>query len=266
MKSTALLKNGLLNWIRKPVYSARSGVQVLQDGRLRCWIEHDTLTGVTPTMLVWWFKHLEGEMDYQGLRIQRYLVWHPLDHQAVRYKRRNSDGSVGVGSVLHIRERLGGNSRFQVNGTSRITKLDETGFEHRVQRFGTSIAKMRYHFEQVDGGTRYTNCLTVGLRGYWGRILNPLISRFIFGPERGRAWIKHNIEEVGNFQGFLPKLYATETNQLEYFAWSQDFEAGRVASKDWVVRPWRLEPLAARTRSTPALLAMPTEVAAGSLP
>jgi hypothetical protein len=162
--------------------------------------------------------------------------------------------------------RSGGNGRFQVNATSRITKLDETGFEHRVQRFGTSIAKMRYHFEQVDGGTRYTNCLTVGLRGYWGRILNPLIARFIFGPERGRAWIKHNIEEVGNFQGFLPKLYATETNQLEYFAWSQDFEAGRVASKDWVVRPRRIEPLAARTRTTPALLAMPRDVAVGSLP
>lgn len=24
----------------------------------------------------------------------------------------------------------------------------------------------------------------------------------------GRAWIKHNIEEVGNFEAFLPQLYS----------------------------------------------------------
>lgn len=27
---------------------------------------------------------------------------------------------------------------------------------------------------------------------------------------RGRAWIQHNVEEVGNFESFLPQLYAAE--------------------------------------------------------
>jgi hypothetical protein len=32
----------------------------------------------------------------------------------------------------------------------------------------------------------------------------------VFDEARGRAWITHNIEEVGNFETFLPKLYAVE--------------------------------------------------------
>ncbi len=221
MKSTAMLARGLIDWYCKPVSSARSEVKVLRDGRLRCWIEHDTLAGVTPTMLVWWFKHLEGEMEYQGVRAQRYQIWHPLDHYSIRYLRRSADGTVGVGSELQIRERLGGIRDHQIDARSRITKLDETGFEHQVQRFGVSIAKLRYSFTRTEGGTRYANCLTIGLRGIAGRLLNPLIRRFLFDTARGRAWIQHNIEEVGNFEGFLPKLYATQTNQIEYFLWSE---------------------------------------------
>jgi hypothetical protein len=138
---------------------------------MRCWVEHQTLAGVTPAILVWWFKHLEGEMEHHGVRLQRYLVWHPLDHETVRYRRPRPDGSVGVGTLLQIRERIGARHQYLVNVLSRITKLDETGFEHRVQRFGTTMGKMRYAFEKIDEGTRYTNCLTVGLRGYWGYVL-----------------------------------------------------------------------------------------------
>jgi hypothetical protein len=32
----------------------------------------------------------------------------------------------------------------------------------------------------------------------------------VFDEARGRAWIKHNIEEVGNFEAFLPELCAIE--------------------------------------------------------
>jgi len=44
---------------------------------------------------------------------------------------------------------------------------------------------------------------------------HPLIRALAFDQARGRAWIKHNIEEVGNFEAFLPQLYAAETKAAQ---------------------------------------------------
>ena len=41
-------------------------------------------------------------------------------------------------------------------------------------------------------------------------MLNALVRAFAFDEKRGRAWIRHNIEEVGNFESFLPQLYRGE--------------------------------------------------------
>jgi hypothetical protein len=197
-------------WTCKPVESARSGVEVLADGRLHCWIEHDLLRGITPSMLVWWFKHLEGDITYAGRRLNRYRVWHPRDHIAVEYSRRNPDGSVGVGCVIHLTEMLGANPDYLIDVHTEIVKLDEEGFAHRPRFHGLRLARMDYEFQVTDGGTCYRNSLTVGATGAAGRVLNPLIRKLLFTEARGRAWVKHNIEEVGNFEAFLPQLYAAE--------------------------------------------------------
>jgi hypothetical protein len=57
MKRTAL-EPLLIPRICKPVDSARSGIDILADGRNHCWIEHQVIEGVTPKMLVWWFNAL----------------------------------------------------------------------------------------------------------------------------------------------------------------------------------------------------------------
>lgn len=199
-----------IEWAPKPVASARSGVVVLPDGRLRCWIEHDLLHGITPRMLDWWFRHLEGDMDFDGKRLPRYRVWHPRDHVHLSYARRLADGGVGVGAQLHIVEMLGADPRHRVDVLSDIVRLDEHGFGHRPRFHGLRIAAMDYHFEAVPGGTRYVNSLTVGLASPWARPLNGLIRRFVFDTARAHAWIRHNIEEVGQFERFLPALYASE--------------------------------------------------------
>jgi hypothetical protein len=197
-------------WNPKPSGSARSGVERLADGRVHCWIEHDTLRGVTPQMLVWWFQHLEGEMEHEGVRAQRYRFWHPLDHVQVRYARRLRDGSVGPGAVLHITEMLGARPEYLVDVKSHIVRLDLGGFGHRPRLHGLPLAAMDYSFEAVPGGTRYRNSLTVGLAHTWARPLNALLRRYAFDDERGQAWIRHNIEEVGQFERFLPALIAAE--------------------------------------------------------
>lgn len=197
-------------WIRKPLESARSGFEILPDGRIHCWIEHEIIRNVTPKMLVWWFGNLEGDMMFDGRRLSRYRVWHPRDHVVIEYSRRNADGSAGVGSTIHLTEMLGANPDYLVDVHSDVIRLDEGGFSHRPRVFGLRAAAMDYTFRETDGGTIYHNSLTVGLTGVLGRILNPLIRRFVFDEARGHSWIVHNIEEVGNFESFLPRLYAEE--------------------------------------------------------
>lgn len=197
-----------VSWVCKPVSSAQSGIDVLADGRLHCWIEHEPLRGVTPPMLVWWFQHLEGEMDYHGGRYTRYRVWHPRDHLAVEYSRRNPDGSIGVGSFIHLTEMLGANPRYLIDVHTEITKLDLEGFAHRPRFHGLRLARMDYTFAPLEQGTLYRNSLTIGGAGRAWWPVNRLIRASIFDERRGWAWIQHNIEEVGNFEAFLPELYS----------------------------------------------------------
>ncbi|MBX3637059.1 MAG: hypothetical protein KF683_16950 [Rubrivivax sp.] len=200
-------------WKPKPLHSAVSGVEVLPDGRMHCWIEHEVLRGVAPRMLAWWFANLEGPMVYAGRRLPRYSVWHPLDHVQVRYARRRRDGTVGVVAVIHLTEMLGGRPDRLVDVHTTIVRLDAGGFAHRPRWFGLQAAAMDYTFEAVAGGTRYRNSLTVGFAGRWARPLNTLIRRFVFDIARGHAWVRHNVEEVGQFEAFLPALFAAETAQ-----------------------------------------------------
>ena len=117
-----------------------------------------------------------------------------------------------MGAQLHIVEVFGGNPRHRVDALSDIVRLDEQGFGHRPRWHGLRVAAMDYRFEPVAGGTRYVNSLTVGLASPWARPLNALMRRFVFDAERARAWIRHNVEEVGQFERFLPALFASEAD------------------------------------------------------
>lgn len=201
-----------LPWALKPLGSALSGVDRLPDGRLRCWIRHDTVRGVTPRMLAWWFAHLEGEVEVDGARIDRYRLWHPYDHVHASYARRCPDGSVGPGSMIRLRELLGADPRFTVDVLTVIEKLDEEGYIHNPIVHGLrGMARMEYSFRAVPGGTRYENCLLVGWPGRAGRALQPLVEALAWPAGKGQAWLRHNVEEVGMFEHFLPALYRRET-------------------------------------------------------
>lgn len=200
-------------WIRKPLESAETAVTVLRDGRLKLWISHQVLRGVTPAMLVWWFGNIEGELEIAGKRVPRYRAWHPIDHIAFRCVKRRSDGSIGPGAVFHIHESFARNPKWIVDIHTTVEKLDETGFIHGPRKLGLKVAHMEYEFAAVAGGTQYTNWLVAGIEvPVIGRLLNRVIQRALFPDDRARAWLTHNVEEVGNFESFLPELYAREVN------------------------------------------------------
>ena len=195
----------------KPLSSAETEFRFLDDGRLHLHIRHEVLRGVTPKMLVWWFQHLEGDIEIAGRIHPRYLIWHPVDHIAVRYARRRPDGTIGPGAKIHIREAFGGNPDYSVDIVTTIEKLDETGFVHAPRHLGVRLAVLEYAFMPVAGGTFYENSITFGpekplLRPLFNQLLRPLV----YPDDKARAWLRHNVEEVGNFEFFLPELYAKE--------------------------------------------------------
>ncbi|MFN2377799.1 MAG: DAPG hydrolase family protein [Candidatus Binatia bacterium] len=201
-----------LPWGLKSYGSAASGFDELPDGRTRFWIRHEVLKDVTPRMLAWWFANLEGDVVVGGRPVHRYRLWHPYDHIHVSYARRRSDGTVGPGAAIRIKEILGGNPNYLVDITSEIEKLDEEGFIHNPVVHGVrGLARMEYSFRAVPGGTLYENCLLFGSPRPWFRLLRPVVRRLAFPEGKGETWLRHNIEEVGMLENFLPDLYRKET-------------------------------------------------------
>lgn len=138
-------------WKMKGLASAQTRFEVLPDGRLFLGIRHDVLRGIAPAMLVWWFQNLEGELTVGGKTWPRYLVWHPVDHIAVRYARRLPDGSVGPGAKIHIQEAFGARPEYFVNAVTTIEKLDETGFVHAARVAGLDLARPGIHLHAGEG-------------------------------------------------------------------------------------------------------------------
>lgn len=203
-----------LPWPLKPLGSAECGAERLADGRLSYWIRHEVVQGVTPRMLVWWFSHLEGDVVVGGRRVNRYRAWHPYDHVHASYVRRCADGSIGPGAAIRLREYLGGNARYAVDTITDIEKLDEEGYIHNPRLHGIpGLVRMEYHFTRVPTGTFYENRLLIGGTHGWRRAVTPLMQRYGFDFARGMAWLRHNIEEVGLFEHFLPDLYRQETGR-----------------------------------------------------
>lgn len=199
----------------KPLSSADTGIERLPDGRTKYWIRHEPVRGVTPSMLVWWFANLEGEITFRGQRYNRYRFWHPRDHYHASYARRRSDGTVGPGAAIRLIEILGRNERFSVDTVTHIERLDEGGYVHNPELLGrTGFVRMEYRFEPSASGTLYENSLTIGAAAPWYKPVRPLVERFAFTEDQGRAWLLHNIEEVGMFEHFLPALHHLETGDV----------------------------------------------------
>lgn len=79
---------------------------------------------------------------------------------------------------------------------------------HANLRAGVEVARRENTFERVDGGTLYGNCLIAGMQlPFVRRPFNALVRPRLFSDDIGRAWLRHDVEEVGNLQLFLPDSY-----------------------------------------------------------
>ena len=143
-------------------------------------------------------------MEYLGRIYPRYLVWRPLDH--VAYERR---GPAGQGSVFHSTEVFGRNPRFFTEIFAHDEQCDKQGLTLVERWGGAEVGRLHHSFTAVAGGTQYDTRGIIGSSGSLsGWVINRVLRPYIFSDEKAQAWLRHNVEEVGNFEHFLPELYA----------------------------------------------------------
>lgn len=197
-----------LPWPLKPLDSATTSLAYDEHGRMVMRIRHAVLSGLPPAMVVWWFANIGGDMEIEGQRIDRYLAWHPRDHIRWELAHPGLDGKASVGARFRIVEAFGRNPDFYIDVTETVTRLDETGFTITGHRLGHEITELRHDFSSVEGGTLYVSALTVGSAlPLLGPPLNRILHRHVFTEPMGRAWLRHNVEEVGLLEHIVPLLY-----------------------------------------------------------
>ncbi len=196
----------------KSADSARYGVEHLPGGRLRAWIEHDPMKGVTPEILRWWFENIDtwtryNGNDLTGPSVPVYRYWHPFDHIAVRWRRRvYVRGRLGPGSVIEIHDDIGG--KHAVRAKARVSRFDDEAFNFDLLLGGLiRVGSLDHLYAEVEGGSSFYTEARIGVEvPIIGRLLNWVIRRQ-FTEELLRDWIVHNIEESGETEKFVPALF-----------------------------------------------------------
>lgn len=195
-------------WQGRSLDSARWSLTRLPDGRVRMTIAHAPLRGITPAMLDWWFRNIGGTMVWQGREVTRYHVWHPRDHIHWALTRPAPGGGVAAGAIFRIVEAFQTDPRYRIDVRERVTRLSPQGITLEGQAFGLRVSRLAHRFTALDHATQYDSVLEVGLAV---PVLAPILNRLIlsrrFPEAMAHAWIAHNIEEVGQFEAFLPDLY-----------------------------------------------------------
>lgn len=189
----------------RPVETATVRFTAAAHHRRRVTIDHQPLAGVTPEMLLDWFTQLGGTMDYGGQVIDRYLAWHPIDHIRWELARPAPGGGAGEGARFHIVEAFGGRPEYRVDIVDRVEKLDETGLRLVQRVAGIVVFQLEHTWSAGSEGVHYVSVMDIGARSALLSPVNRAVCR-LFPDDMLRAWVKHNIEEVGQLEHLLPQL------------------------------------------------------------
>jgi hypothetical protein len=173
--------------------------------RRRVTIDHKPLADVTPDMLLDWFTHLGETMSYGGEVIDRYLAWHPIDHIRWELARQAPGGGAAEGARFRSVEAFGARPEFKVDVVDRVEKLDETGIRLVQRVAGIPILQLEHTWSAGADGAHYVSVMDVGARSRALAPINRLLYRR-FSDEMVHAWVKHNIEEVGQLEYVLAQL------------------------------------------------------------
>jgi hypothetical protein len=186
--------------------TAKTGVQSFPGHRTRVTIDHQPLIGITPSMLLWWFRHIGDSTTYAGQTMPAYLAWHPLDHIHWELVRPAPEGGAGEGARFRIVEAFGRREQFYVDTTDTVEKLDDTGIRLVRRMLGAPILQLEHTWSRCDGRTHYVSVMDLGARARPMRPVNRYLTTRVFPEPMQRAWVIHNIEEVGHLEHVIPEI------------------------------------------------------------
>ncbi len=196
-------------WEMKSVAGAESTIAVDERGCVRIRV-HQLVRGVTPAMLVWWFGHLEGEAIYRGKAVPRFRLWHPRDHIALAVTRRDAEGNCGAGARLRIVDVMGDDPDTLTDAEVDVVRFDDRGWAFEKRAGPLAPLRLEHDWAAADGGVSYTCGLRLGSPSLFGQaILNRLLRAKLMPPAARTAFVKSNVEKIGNFEFFLPQLHAS---------------------------------------------------------
>jgi hypothetical protein len=203
----------------RKVETARTYFGMRVDGRFEARIAHSTLIGVTSEMLLWWFQNFPDgpeavEDDLSTRKTARvgdqdvplYWLWHPVDHFMVQVTRPAAKGAPGLseGARATLKETI----LETVEIYALVDGMNRDGIHLTIKRGPFRIGDLRHTFVDTAEGLEYRSRLIAGSTlPVIGRILNFVVSRFVFTPTMLERWLRHNVEEVGNLEQILPPLY-----------------------------------------------------------
>jgi hypothetical protein len=190
----------------RPVETATVRFTDAPHHRRRVTIDHQPLAGVTQEMLLDWFTHIGETMTYGGAVIDRYLAWHPIDHIRWELARPAPGGGAAEGARFRIVEAFGGRPEFTVDVVDRVEKLDDDTGIRLVQRVaGIVVFQLEHTWSAGVDGVHYVSVMDIGARSILLTPVNRVLCRR-FSDDMLQAWVKHNIEEVGQLEYLLPQL------------------------------------------------------------
>lgn len=195
-------------------------------GRRRITIDHRPLAAVTPAMLLDWFTHLGGTMTYGGRTVERYHAWHPIDHIHWGLARPAPGGGAGEGARFHMVEAFGARPEYTVDEIARVEKLDQTGIRLVLRVAGIPVFQLEHTWSAGADGAHFVTVMDLGARSPLLGPVNRVIRRR-FPEDKAHAWVKHNIEEVGQLEYLLPQLVSSGEAKPAQRAQSGDDAPGR---------------------------------------
>ena len=174
-------------------------------GRRRITIDHRPLAGITPAMLLDWFTHLGETLSYGGEVIDRYLAWHPIDHIRWELARPAPGEGAAEGARFRMVEAFGGRTEYKIDEVARVEKLDETGIRLVKRVAGVPVFQLEHTWSAGADGAHYVTVMDLGTRSPLLSVVNRFVRQH-FPEDKMQAWVKHNIEEVGQLEYLLPAL------------------------------------------------------------
>jgi len=191
----------------RDVSTATWTVQELPNHRRRVTIDHQPVRGLTPAMLRWWFENIGGTMEYDGEVVDRYLVWHPVDHIRWGLARPAPSGRAGEGAAYRIVEAFGARPEYYVDSVERVEKLDESGIRLVRRLAGVKVFELSHTWSRCEGHTHYVSVMEVGAVSRAFAAVNRYLTRRVLPGDMAAAWVRHNVEEVGLLEHIVPAVH-----------------------------------------------------------